>query len=153
MARPDDAFVIDAQDGQLTFEFCAIFLRIATDERRAFDAFSVLQIGIRIAMRCNTLTALAFDRRRIVNFIDRACIIARTAIVDVCLRIDTSVIAYGLVRRARFATIRFEYEVVFAFFDDARSVVAIARFPAGDLSAIDSIAIADVIATRFVARF
>ena len=87
------------------------------------------------------------------NFIDRACITARTAIVDVCLRIDTSVIAYGFSWRARFATIRFEYEVVFAFFDDARSVVAISRFPASDLSAIDSIAIADVIATRFVARF
>lgn len=87
------------------------------------------------------------------NFIDRACITARTAIVDVCLRIDTSVIAYGFSFRARLATIRFEYEVVFAFLDNARSVVAIARFPAGDLSAIDSIAIADVIATRFVARF
>ena len=49
--------------------------------------------------------------------------------------------------------IRFEYEVVFAFFDHARSVVAIARFPAGDLSAIDSIAMADVIATGSVARF
>lgn len=104
-------------------------------------------------MRCNTLAALAIDRRRIGNYIDRACITARTAIVDVCLRIDTSVIAYGFFWRARLAMIRFEYEVVFAFFDDARSVVAIARFPAGDLSAIDSITIADVIATGSVARF